>query len=77
MDKNDPLVRLLVDENEEFRSLYRQHLDLEKKLANIDSIHYLTPQEELERKSIQKMKLMGKDRMEAIISQVKKVTVRT
>jgi uncharacterized protein YdcH (DUF465 family) len=67
MDKNNPAIRSLLEANEEFRRLFREHETLEKELADLDKYHYLSPQQELERKKIQKIKLKGKDRMEEII----------
>jgi hypothetical protein len=40
---------------------------LEKKLAEYQHKHYLTPEEEVEMKKIQKLKLIGKDRMMEIL----------
>jgi hypothetical protein len=36
---------------------------LEKQLASMDQKPYLTPEEEFERKTVQKLKLAGKDEM--------------
>ncbi len=67
MDRNNPVIKTLLDRDAEFKSLFTEHEDLEKRLATLDNIHYLTPDQELERKQIQKMKLRGRDRMEQII----------
>ena len=63
------LVQQLFDGNPRFRLLYEEHLLLEKELEKLDQKAYLTPDEELERKKVQKLKLAGKDEMEAILSQ--------
>ena len=42
----------LVDQVPELRSLYTEHQDLKKKLDKLNHKHYLTPDEELERKRI-------------------------
>jgi hypothetical protein len=34
---------------------------------NLDRAHYLTPEQELRRKTIQKLKLAGKDQMMAMV----------
>lgn len=67
--KDEALVNKLVQENEEFRKLYKEHLELEDKIAEIDKKHFLTADEEAERKRLQKIKLAGKDRMFEIIKQ--------
>jgi uncharacterized protein YdcH (DUF465 family) len=61
------LVQRLSEENPRFRKLHEQHLLFEKQLQEMDDRNYLTPEEDLERKKIQKLKLAGKDEMEAIL----------
>ncbi len=60
-------VQHLVDENPRFRMLYEEHLLLEKELQSLDSRPYLTAEEEVERKKVQKLKLAGKDEMVRIL----------
>ena len=68
MAENDmDLVQRLSEENPRFRKLHEQHLLFEKQLQEMDDRTYLTPEEDLERKKIQKLKLAGKDEMEAIL----------
>jgi uncharacterized protein YdcH (DUF465 family) len=69
MDKNKPAVKELIDKNEEFRTLFQEHEELEAKLADLDKYHYLSPQQDIERKRIQKIKLRGRDRMEELLRQ--------
>lgn len=57
----------LLDQEPELKKFYDEHLELEKKLAEFQHKHYLTAEEELEMKKIQKLKLIGKDRMMAIV----------
>jgi len=45
------------------RTLYQEHLELKHQLEAFRSKLYLTPEEELEKKRIQKLKLASKDRM--------------
>lgn len=68
MEKHDEeLIRTLLDRDQELRRFYEEHLDLEKQLAALQHKHYLTPEEELECKRIQKTKLAGKDRIMEIL----------
>jgi uncharacterized protein YdcH (DUF465 family) len=68
MAENDmDLVQRLSEENPKFRKLHEQHLLFEKQLQEMDDRSFLTPEEDLERKKIQKLKLAGKDEMEAIL----------
>lgn len=61
------LVQQLCEENPRFRKLHEEHVLFEKKLQEYDERVYLSPDEELERKTIQKLKLAGKDEMETIL----------
>jgi len=47
--------------------LYEEHLLFEKKLQEYEDMTYLSSEEDLERKKIQKLKLAGKDEMESIL----------
>jgi len=68
MEKQDEeLIRSLLDRDQELRQFYEEHLELEKQLASLQHKHHLTPEEELERKRIQKTKLAGKDRIMEIL----------
>ncbi len=62
------LVQQLFDANPRFRLLYEEHSLLEKELKKLDQKPYLTPDEEMERKKVQKLKLAGKDEMERILN---------
>lgn len=70
--KEEEIVEVLKKDNAEFRKLTEEHKNLEELLAKIDSKRFLTPEEELERKKIQKQKLLKKDRMAALIRDYKK-----
>lgn len=56
-------IESLLDEDDELRKLWEQHLDYERRLEELDALPHLTPEEEVERKRIQKLKLAGKDRL--------------
>lgn len=70
--KEQEIAELLKKENEEFRKLSEEHRGLDVLLAEIDNKRYLTPEEELERKKIQKQKLLKKDRMAELVREYKK-----
>ncbi len=70
--KEQEVVENLKKENEEFRKLLEEHHGLENLLAEIDKKVYLTPEEEIERKKMQKQKLAKKDRMAELIRDFKK-----
>ncbi len=63
----EALVRQLADHDQELRGLYEEHLALKRRLEDFRHKLYLTTEEELEKKRIQKLKLASKDRMMAIV----------
>lgn len=63
----DATVQRLLRENEAFQRLWARHQRYEQQLAEIDGIPHLTPEQELERRNIQKLKLAGKDQMMALV----------
>lgn len=68
MEQRDiELIEQHMTDNEALRSLYEEHLDLERQLEKFNNKPALTPQEEMERKTIQKQKLLGRDKMEMIL----------
>jgi uncharacterized protein YdcH (DUF465 family) len=71
--KEQEIVEFLKKENEEFRKLNEEHRDLDGLLVEIDSKRYLTPEEEIERKRIQKQKLLKKDRMAELVREYSKI----
>ncbi|MFA6054155.1 MAG: DUF465 domain-containing protein [Thermodesulfovibrionales bacterium] len=71
--KEQEIVDQLKKENDEFKKLSEEHRNLDGLLAEIDNKRYLTPEEEVERKRIQKLKLLRKDRMAELIREYKKV----
>lgn len=68
MEKHEEeLIRSLIHQDDELRRYYEEHLELERQLETLQHKHYLTPEEDLEKKRIQKMKLAGKDRIMEIL----------
>ena len=64
---NEDLIEKATNENKEFRSLYLEHLELEKKLSEFNKSKFLTTERDIEKKRLQKIKLSGKDRMAKIL----------
>ncbi len=67
----EALVARLRTEDPEFRKWETEHFELESTLRNIDSHVYLTPEEEVERKRVQKLKLAAKDKMMEMVRRYK------
>lgn len=68
-EKDIELIKELAAENEEVKQLWEEHLKLKTKLEDFNKRKYLTTEDELERKKLQKLKLVGKDRLEEILHQ--------
>lgn len=69
--KEEVLIAKLRTENPEFQKWEQEHQKLEASLTTFQSHRYLTPEEEIERKRIQKLKLAAKDRMMDIVRRSK------
>ncbi len=65
------ITEILKEQNEEFKKLYHDHKKLDQILADIDKNKYLTPEQEIERKKIQKQKLIKKDGMAELVREYK------
>ena len=70
MDIDQSLLQNLIENNPRFRMLYEEHVLFEKQLTEYEKKPYLSPQEELEKNKVKKMKLVGKDEMERILNSV-------
>ncbi|MGB3096641.1 MAG: YdcH family protein [Candidatus Deferrimicrobiaceae bacterium] len=56
-------ITALVEKDPEFKSLVQEHRTLDGKLKEFDRKVYLSPDEEMERKRLQKLKLAKKDKI--------------
>ena len=63
----DALMARLRTENPEYQKWEQEHRKLEDTLMTFEAHRYLTPEQEVERKRVQKLKLAAKDRMTDII----------
>jgi len=67
----EALVSKLRIEDPEYQKWEQEHRNLEDTLMSFEAHRYLTPEQEVERKRIQKLKLVAKDRMMDIIRRTK------
>ena len=64
VEVSDEAVRAkLRTENPEFQQLEQEHRRLDKELMTFETHVYLSPEEEFERRRLQKLKLAAKDKM--------------
>jgi len=69
---DEEIKELLRRENEEFKKLDEEHRSLKALLTEIDRKVYLSADEEMERKRLQKLKLNKKDRMAELMREYRK-----
>ena len=66
--REEELIQQLAVHDTEIETLYREHLELKHQLEAFRTKLYLTPEEELEKKRIQKLKLASKDRLMELLN---------
>ncbi len=67
MAEAQDLKNLLLETNEEFRTLASKHHELDDRLHELTAKPYLSDAEQFEEISLKKRKLQMKDRMESIM----------
>ena len=70
----ETLIERLMAENEEFRRLREEHREHDLELEVLKRTSVLSAEQEWRVTELKKLKLMAKDRMEAIIRQARAVT---
>jgi len=65
--REEELIQQLLAHDNELKALYLEHQELKHKLEAFRNKLYLTPEEELEKKRIQKLKLASKDRLMEVL----------
>lgn len=65
--RDEELIQQHLTHDDELRALYQRHQELKRKLETLRSKLYLTGDEEIEKKRIQKLKLASKDRIMEIL----------
>ena len=68
MEVNQELLERAINENPEFKKLFDEHSALKNKVDDLNKLKFLNPDQEIEKKKIQKLKLKNKDLMDKIIS---------
>ncbi len=69
MDPRDvDLIERIQEQDAELHELWSRHCSLGGELRQLDAQPHLTPEEQVRRKELQKAKLAGRDRIEAILA---------
>jgi uncharacterized protein YdcH (DUF465 family) len=66
--REEALIRSLIETDSELRSHYHEHLELKRRSEELKNRQFLTEEEEVELKRVQKQKLAGKDKIMEILS---------
>jgi uncharacterized protein YdcH (DUF465 family) len=67
MPDREVLIQRLTEVSEEFRRLRNDHQLYERELADLQARPFLSAEQQWRVSELKKLKLMGKDRMEALI----------
>ncbi|MBI4524407.1 MAG: DUF465 domain-containing protein [Deltaproteobacteria bacterium] len=65
--REEEFIVSLLDRDPELRKYYEEHQELEKKIQLYQQKVHLSPWEETEKKKLQKLKLLGKDKIMQIL----------
>ena len=71
--REEEFIISLLDKDPELRKYYEEHQELEKKLLEFQHKPHLTAAEEVEKKRLQKLKLVGKDKIVAILGKYRQM----
>ncbi len=74
MEKNEKdLIARYIGQDEELKRYVEEHNKFEEILEDMNSKVYLTPDEEIEKKTLQKKKLIGKEKIYEILTKYKEL----
>ncbi len=69
MERHDlDLIERFIDQDPELKRHMEEHEEFERRLEEFNRRPYLTSEETLEKKRLQKLKLAGRDRIEQILA---------
>ena len=73
MEREDKeLIKKIIKIHPELNKYLEEHAQYDKKIKELDNLPYLTPEQELEKKKLKKVKLAKKDTIEKILSRYRK-----
>ena len=73
MEKHDlDLINRYIEVDAELKRYMDEHVEFERLLEEYNRRPYLTAEESLERKRLQKLKLAGRDKIEQILAKYRK-----
>jgi len=75
-EADELLIKKYIDQDEELRKYVEDHEKLEADLENFNKRIYLTAEEEIEKKNLQKRKLRGKEQIFKILARYRNVALQ-
>jgi len=75
-ERDEKLIAQLIKDSNTLREYMGQHQEYENQLEEYNKQIYLTTEESLERKKIQKLKLAGRDKIESILAEHRRTEKR-
>lgn len=67
MEIDPEFLKKVMNDNSEFKVLYNQHSKLKSQVEELNSLKFMTTEQEVEKKQHQKEKLLLKDQLEKIL----------
>jgi hypothetical protein len=74
MSDTEAFIERLTAENHDFRALREEHHRYEQELAALTSRGFLAPDQQWRASELKKLKLIAKDRMEALLRHARAAT---
>ncbi len=74
MADTQDVKNLLLQKNEQYRHLAARHHELDDRLQELSSKHFLSEPEQIEEITLKKRKLQLKDQMEALLREYRQST---
>ncbi len=69
MEIEPDLLKKVLNDNSEFKDLYDQHSKLKSQVEELNSLKFMTAEQEIKKKQHQKEKLLMKDKLEKILTE--------
>jgi hypothetical protein len=76
-DRDLALIKTWIHQDAELKQRMEEHEEFERRLEEFNRRPYLTAEETLERKRLQKLKLAGRDKIEQILAKYRKKENKT
>ncbi len=76
-DRDEELIEALLPQHSELKAAYEEHRRLDAEVDKLSAKSFLSPSEQVERKNLQKLKLVEKDKIMRILAEHRRGAVAT